>query len=374
MQALTAEIASVRQDRWLFAFVVWIPLLLSLFLLLIFSAGKPSDLPIGVVDLDKSSLSRKLTRYLDASPVLTVTRRYPSINVGKDDISSADIYALVVIPAGLSRDVLRGESPEVSAFFNAQYLLVAKAIHSELIKIESTIAIELDVGRTLVSIPVMQAALATSLPLRTQITALYNSNMNYATFLIPPLLLAMFQLVIICATILSLGKKRKAAKRSSPADLARQLAGRSIMYTGLFSVHILVSIVFMYGVLGWPHQASLVSLLPLVFLFVIACQLLGGFFYTLTFSPEKSLSLAGAFSAPAFAFLGVTFPASAMSGFAQFWHDLMPAAHFMNGFMNQVSYSAGLAHSLKPGLFMLAFCVLIPVIVYRFSDNQSPAV
>ena len=371
---LTAEIAAVRQDRWLFALVVWLPPVLTLFLVLIFSAGQPLNLPIGVVDLDQSSLSRKVTRYLEASPTLTITRRYASIKDGKDDVSNAGVYALVVIPAGLSRDVMRGESPSISAFFNAQYLLIAKAIRSALIRVESTLAIELDVGRTLVNTPVIKAALATSLPLRSQISALYNMNMNYATFLVPPLLMAMFQLVIICATILSIGKQKDSPRPSAPARLARQLAGRSILYTCLFSTHILISIAFLYGFLGWPHQASLSGLFPLIFLFVIACQLLGGFFYTLTFNVEKSLSLAGAFSAPAFAFLGVTFPASAMSGFAQFWHDLMPAAHFVNGFLNQISYAAGAAHSLKPGLIMLAFTVLIPVIIHRINDRRGTAV
>jgi ABC-2 type transport system permease protein len=194
---LKAEITAIRQDRWLFALVVWLPSVLALFLVLIFSAGQPLNLPIGVVDLDQSSLSRKVARYLDASPTLTITRRYSSIKEGKDDISSARIYALVVIPAGLSHDVMRGEAPAITAFFNAQYLLIAKAIRSALIRVESTLAIELDVGRTLVSTPVIKAALATSLPLRTQMSALYNTNMNYATFLVPPLLMAMFQLIII---------------------------------------------------------------------------------------------------------------------------------------------------------------------------------
>jgi ABC-2 type transport system permease protein len=88
--------------------------------------------------------------------------------------------------------------------------------------------------------------------------------------------------------------------------------------------------------------------------------------------PVRSLSLAGAFSAPAFAFLGVTFPASDMSVFAQFWRDLMPAAHYMNGFLNQVSYAAGAAgaaHLLKSGLAIPAFAVLLPVIVYRIKER-----
>jgi hypothetical protein len=60
-----------------------------------------------------------------------------------------------------------------------------------------------------------------------------------------------------------------------------------------------------------------------------------------------------------------------MSVFAQFWRDLMPAAHYLNGFLNQVSYAAGFSHSLKPGLLMIAFAVLSPVIVYRIKDRQE---
>lgn len=369
-EAFQSEIEAVRKDRWLFALVFWLPPVLSLFMLLIFVAGQPLNLPVGVVDLDQSSLSRKVERYLEASPALNVTRHYSSIKEGKADISDAGIYALVVIPANLSRDVMRGEAPSISTFFNAQYLLIAKAIRTALIQIEITLAVELDVGKTLVKTPVIKAALATSMPVRSQISALYNLNMNYATFLVPALLAALFQLLVICVTILSLGKRSKQSGSERSEKLAVRLASRSFLYTCVFSIHILVSLVFLYGALDWPHQLSLGGLLPLVILFVIACQLLGAFFYVLTFDLVRSLSLAGAFSAPAFAFLGVTFPASDMTVFAQFWRDLMPAAHYLNGFLNQVSYAAGAAHSLKPGLVMLAFAILIPVIIFRFKDQQ----
>jgi len=171
-QALRSEISAVREDRWMFAFVYWLPPLLSLFLLLILVAGQPTNLPIGVVDLDNSGLSRKAIRYFDTSPTMNVTRHYSSITEGEADISDATIYALVVIPSNFSRDVLRGGGPVITAFYNAQYLLIAKAIRAALIQIEATLAIEVDVGRTLVFKPVMQAAITTALPVRTQISPL----------------------------------------------------------------------------------------------------------------------------------------------------------------------------------------------------------
>jgi len=374
LAVLDREITVVRNDRWLFALVFWLPPVVSLFLLLIFAAGQPQNLPIGIVDLDQTSTSRKISRYLGASPALDVRRHYTSIAEGKADISSASIYALVVIPANLSRDVLRGEPPAITAFFNTQYLLIGKVIRKALIEIEATLAVELDVGRTLVSMPVIKAALAKTLPVRSQITALYNSNMDYAAFLVPTLLAAMFQLLIICTTVLSLGGAKNECKSSSVIDNTFSLVKKFSLYTGAYSVHILVSLAFLYGVLDWPHRPSLAALVPVIVLFVVACQLLGAFFYVLTFDMVRSLSFAGAFSAPAFAFLGITFPVSAMGVFAQFWRDLMPASHYLDAFLNQQSYAGGVIHTLQPGLILLLFTVLFPVVALSLNDHQKVAV
>ena len=372
-QALKSEITSVRGDRWMFAFVFWLPPLLSLFLLLMLVAGQPTNLPIGVVDLDQSGLSRKATRYFDASPVMNVTRHYSSIAEGKVDISDAGIYALVVIPSNFSRDAIRGKAPAITALYNAQYLLIAKAMRAALIQIETTLAVEVDVGRTLVMKPVMQAAIATALPVRTQISPLYNLNMNYAVFLVPALLMALYQLLVICMTVLSLAKMVKTYEASHRKYQFGQLAGRFIFYTCVFSVHILFSLFFLYGWLGWPVQGSLSGLLPLVIVFVMACQVLGAFIHVATFNLELSLSAASAFCGPAFAFFGVTFPASDMSHVAQIIRNLMPASHFLDAFYNHVSYDAGIYYSLIPGLTILAFAALAPLVIYRLKTRLQGA-
>ena len=373
LAALEGELTAVRKDRWLFAMVFWLPPVVSLFLLLIFATGQPVNLPIGVVDLDQTSTSRKVAHYLNASPALEVRHHYVSLAEGKADISSANIFALVVIPANLSRDALRGDPPVITAFFNAQYLLIGKVIRKALLEIETTLAVEIDVGKILVRLPVVKAASAQALPVRSQITALYNSNMDYATFLVPTLLAAMFQLLIICTTILSLGRSGNEWQSYKIKDGIVALLTRFSLYTGVYSIHILVSLAFLYGVLDWPHRPSLTGLAPLVFLFVAACQLLGAFFYALTFDMVRSLSFAGAFSAPAFAFLGITFPASGMGVFARFWRDLMPASHYLDGFLSQQSYDGGIIHSIQPGSILLLFTVLLPVVAISLSHHRKVA-
>jgi ABC-2 type transport system permease protein len=369
--AIGDEIAKLRNDRWLLTIVIWLPLLLSMLLVAIFSAAVPRELPVGVVDLDRSSLSRKFIRYLDASPALQVADQFESQRDGKVAIGDGDLYALVVIPAHLARDAALGKAPEITAFFNAQYLLVAKAIRSTLYEIEANIATELDVARTIVETPVLSAALAESLPIRSQITSLYNMNLNYAQFLIPGIVAALLQILICSTTILSLGREFKwgGSHYWKNYDLGTAIVGKMIVYTVLFVAHGMLLLGVFFAVLGWPYHANLAMLVPVLTLFVIACQILGAFFFVLSFDMTRALSFAGAFSAPAFAFLGVTFPASDMSVFAHFWRDLMPAAHFIDAFIVRTSYAGSFGDLVLPSLILCGSALLVPWVAGRLKQK-----
>ncbi|MFQ3265687.1 MAG: ABC-2 type transport system permease protein, partial [Colwellia sp.] len=73
IQTLKKEWQIIYHDAWLKALLFWVPVLLSLIIWGIFSAGIARDLPIGIVDHDNSSMSRSLIRNYDASPSLAVT-------------------------------------------------------------------------------------------------------------------------------------------------------------------------------------------------------------------------------------------------------------------------------------------------------------
>ncbi len=96
----------------------------------VFSAGIARDLPIGVVDLQHSQLSRKMIQSLDASSTLSVDYHYTSSTEAKNAMIEGDIYAYAVIPPKFDQDILLHRQPQLSVFFNSQYILVAKLINS----------------------------------------------------------------------------------------------------------------------------------------------------------------------------------------------------------------------------------------------------
>ena len=92
-------------DPWLRALVAWIPLLLGVWVCLLFQGGLVRELPIGLIDQDHSALSRQLARALNASAAMRLEHEYLSLEEGARALRSGDIYALILLPHQLEKQV-----------------------------------------------------------------------------------------------------------------------------------------------------------------------------------------------------------------------------------------------------------------------------
>ncbi|MGC9460867.1 ABC transporter permease, partial [Vibrio genomosp. F10] len=115
-QYLRQQYQILKQDKWLLACVSWIPIALALCIWGIFSAGIARDLPIGVVDLAHSPMSKRLSHQLDASSTLKIETQFSDVSQAKDALVESRIYAYVVIPDGFDKGIYRQSLPQVSVF------------------------------------------------------------------------------------------------------------------------------------------------------------------------------------------------------------------------------------------------------------------
>ncbi|NMS31559.1 ABC transporter permease, partial [Vibrio parahaemolyticus] len=100
----------------------------------VFSAGIARDLPIGIVDQSHSTLSRKLVQMLDASPTLSTKSAYSDVTAAKDALIRGEIYAYVIIPDHFDRDIYLKQPPQISAFYNSQYILTGRLVNSAIMQ------------------------------------------------------------------------------------------------------------------------------------------------------------------------------------------------------------------------------------------------
>jgi len=333
----------LRSDRWLLSSLTWLPVLLALSIWWIFSEGIARDLPIGVVDLQQSSLSRKLVREFDATSALQVDVAFKDLAEAKHALTGKEVYAYIVIPKNFDRDIYLAQPPQVSVFYNSQFILVGKLINSAAQQAHGTFNAQVGVVKQLAkgNSTVLSAA-AKTLSIRTQITPLFNKNSNYAQFLVSAIVPAIWQIAIVVSTILLLASNiRFYGLKKIAANPFKNLMALGGFYLPFFVLQGVAFLLWFYTVLEWPMEGSFVTLIFAQFVTVIACMIMGSLFFFLTLDATRAMSFAGAFTAPSFAFMGVTFPVTDMNAIAEGWRAILPISHYIEVQIEQVSYGLG---------------------------------
>ncbi|MGF1755446.1 ABC transporter permease [Vibrio makurazakiensis] len=354
----------VKQDKWLLSCLTWLPLLLAISIWGIFSQGIARDLPIGIVDLEHSQLSHTLSQRFDASPTLEVFADYADVSQAKQAMIKQKIYGYIVIPKGFDKGIYQQSNPQVSAFYNSQFILIGKLFHSAVLQVQGTFGAELEVMKGLTQgNTTTQSALGRAVSVQTQITPLFNKNTSYAQFLISAVVPALWQIMVVTCTILVLSANLKhfQLKPWLQTNPIKTLVQTLLPYLAFFCLVGFGFLVWFYVILQWPMNGSLITLIFAQFVAAIACMVMGCFFFFLTLDPARAMSFAGAFTAPSFAFMGITFPVSQMNELAQLWRSLLPISHYIEVQVQQSSYGVTPIVSLAQMLPMVGY--LIPAVL-----------
>ena len=126
-----------------------------------------------------------------------------------------------------------------------------------------------------------------------------------------------------------------------------------------------------YVLLDWPFNGSFVALTIAQLLTVISCIIMGCLFFFLTLDPARAMSFAGAFTAPSFAFMGITFPVTDMNTAAQIWRSLLPVSHYIEVQTAQSSYGVSAAQSLISLSSMLWYAVPALVVMLLIKKHLA---
>lgn len=361
-QTIKTEWKIICHDAWLKALLFWLPVLLAAIIWAIFSVGIARDLPIGVVDNDNSSISRALIRNYNASPTLSVEKHFNSMEHASAAFKEGSIYALVIIPHSLEKNTLLGKSPQVTAFYNSQFILVGKLINAALLSSHGTYIAQIETFKDLVNAHgIEEQAIAEALPISSQISPLFNGNSHYGQFLVVGIIPAMWQIIIIATVLLVLAHplRKSTLEEWLPNINFIDVLVKLIPYVFVFWLQGIVYISVFYGVLHWPMHGSWFLLIFAQLFFVIACASLAALLFFLTLDVTRSMSLVAAIAAPAFAFMGVTFPTTDMSLLARIWHSLLPTSHYIKIQIEQVNYDSSIFNSVNSLFILFIFSICL---------------
>jgi ABC-2 type transport system permease protein len=101
-----------------------VPIIAALILGSMYSHTYVDNIPIGIVDLDNSSLSRNIVQQFNNHPGLRVSGYALSEAEVQEEILTGKIKGAVIIPEGFYQDVLQAKSPNVLVLVDGSSLLI----------------------------------------------------------------------------------------------------------------------------------------------------------------------------------------------------------------------------------------------------------
>lgn len=351
------EVRFLRSSFWDFALVSWIPLLLMAVVAVQLAPGVMRNLPIAVVDEDGGAVARELTRRLDAAPGLRVVARPPDMAEAERLVRSRTAYAVVLVPRGTERAVLRGGTADLTVFYNASYSTPSGAALRDIGDVVHGLAARLAAEQ----VAAIEPGKVRPPPIAAQTTILFNPQGSYELQLVALLHPALLHLVFMVAVASALGRELRdgtigAWLSGKPwSQAAAAVAGKVAVYLAVFMAWGVLVTFYLAGLRGWPILGSPMLLLAgycaMYLAYVGVTLLVTG----LTLSMGKALSVAGLYAGASFAFAGAIFPIESASGFARLWSAILPYTAFAKLLAEQWMMGSPAAISLPHLLVLLLF-------------------
>ncbi len=357
MSALAAvarrELRRLRRLPVLWALLGPIPVAMTLLLIGVFAAEVVRDLPVAVLDLDRSAASRTAVRWLEATRSSRLAGYVEDLGAARSAVVERQVYGVLVVPHHFERDLLRGRSPHLSFLFNEEYLTAGGNVSADVSRGAAT-----------------AAALLTALsgrepaPVRVDSRSLFNPAASYAQALGILLVGGLLQVVIGIATIYAVG--RELADGTAPEWLnaargstAAAWLGKLAPYTALHCLLVVALVGLFVTWYGIPVRGPAWLVVVATAAFVLASQALGLLIIAWTANLGTSLGLGSLILGPAAAFSGVTFPLSAMPVAARIWAQTLPLVHALE--LTRAGISVGAAETAGGPLLALALTTGIAV-------------
>lgn len=332
--------------------------------------GLPHDLPVGIVDLDNSSTSRKLIRYLDSFEQSDVTNLYHSVTEARKAVQRGDIYGYFYIPEDLTANAYSYRQPKVSFYTNNSYLIAGSLLYRDM-KTISELGIGAAVRSTLYAKGASEKQAMDFLrPIIIETHALNNPWLNYSVYLCNTLVPGVLMLLIFMVTVYSIGSEIKEGSAKKWLEMGNNsivtsLLGKILPQTIVFFIMAFFYNAYLYGFLHFPCNSGILPMILSSFLFVLASQSCGIFMIGVLPTLRLGLSFASLWGVISFSISGFTFPVMAMHPTLQGLTNLFPLRHYFLIYVDQALNGHEAFYSWPSYLALLLFMMLPFIILKR---------
>lgn len=357
------EMRSLARRPLMWFCMVLAPLFCYVFFTSLMASGLPTNLPLGLVDCDRTTTTRQLARNLDAFQQTDIVREYASVSDARRDMQRGLIYGFYYIPEGTTRKAQRQTVPTVSFYTNYSFLIAGSLLYrdmrtmSELVSGAATQAVLYARGAT------TGQAMAFLQPVVIDSHPIGNPWLNYSVYLSNTLVPGMLMLFVFMVTVYTIGMeiKEQTARGwllAARGSMWKALTGKLLPQTLVFWLVGSLYVVYLYGFLHFPCHCGIATMLLVMALFVVASQGMGVIMITTLPTPRLGLSFASLWGVISFSICGMSFPVMGMHPVLQGVSYLFPLRHYFLLYVNCALDGYPLLNAWPFVAGLLAFAIL----------------
>ena len=348
---------------------VGVMLLSTFFFLTLMRGGAAEQMPMAVVDLDQSSISRRLTHEMQATPsvdIQLVTNSYPE---AREAMQQGKIYGIFVIREGFYRDLVSLKRPQIDFYVTNSYTVGGNTAYKQMLTMANLVsgAFQREVLRKK-GLP-DDVIMHRIQPLAIEGHMVANPWGNYSVYLVSTILPGILGLICLMLTIFAIGFELKSRSshtwlRVAGGNYTVAMIGKLIPYTLIYLILGIGCHVILYRFAGFPVYGSTARLMFGLVLFIFAMEALGITLIGLLPTLRDALSIGALYSMLGFSLSGFTYPQMAMLPPVRALSYMEPLRHYYLIYVNEALMAAPVENSIPNMLaltvFMLASLCVAP--------------
>ena len=375
------EFQLILSDVGVMTMIFGIALIYPLLYSFIYYPEVVRDMPIAVVDMSHSSVSKLFTRNLDATPDLKVTANCISMEEGISMYKDHKVRGIVQIPESFSSDIALHRQTTISAYADMESFLFYKGI------LTGTSAVALEMGKqiqinnlTNSGFTEKQAEIIAE-PVKFVDNAMANPEAGFASYCLPAVLILIIQQTLITAIGIMAGTARERHVFGTLVPLDRKRMGTLRLVVGKAAAYFTLYALFCVYILGmipkwfgYGQSASLLELTALITPYILSSIFLGLTLSVLFINRESSIMLYLFTSIPLLFLSGIIWP---LSNFSTIWlvvRDIFPSSNAIFGYIKMNSLGATIIETRKEimtlwvqtGIYFITACI-----TYGYQVNFS---
>ncbi len=332
LQLLAREFKLFNQNKVLRILFIGAPIMYGILIGSVYEKGKVTDLPIVVVDEDQSVMSQKLITMLGENEVIYVSDILPNTQHSRTIALEKEAPCVVLIPKDFEKNLYQKRYPELTVFVDASNTLTANFAANAINVSAQTFKVGIQVEGLKKQGLSETVAMTQYEPFKTTIIKQNIRSGNYLYFMLPGVLLTVFQQVLLLGLALTFSAEFE-------NGTFRSLVERIRNPLGLIAVKVIPYMLMSIGIIVLYYGFSIYYRLPLktdlavfglaTMAFIAAVSFLGILVSILLPNQLKATEVLMVVATPSFIISGFTWPLSQMPVWVQHVANCIPLTHYL---------------------------------------------